>query len=160
GQADGIVELGQLLAVREAHRLAQVHDQVAGDVGLGFELLDVVFVGFGEDKPVDVLGVVAGGVAAMLGKLDREAMKRRGMQTLEEALDHELGPQVQSLDLVDDFRLEIAFDGGHEGSLAYECPRRRSEVGSRRSEIGDRNSSIIPRGDWRGSQCAVMTTGY
>ena len=78
-----VVELGQLLPVREAHRLAEVHHQVAGDVGLGLELLDVVLVGLGEDQPVDVLGVVAVRVAAVLAELDREAVKRAGVQPLQ-----------------------------------------------------------------------------
>jgi hypothetical protein len=59
GQADRVVELGQLLAVRVAHRPAQVHHQIAGDVRLGLELLDVVLVRLGVDQPVDVLRIVA-----------------------------------------------------------------------------------------------------
>ena len=56
GQADAVFELRQLLAIRVAHRAAQIHHQVAGDVGLGLELLDVVLVGLGVDQPVDVSG--------------------------------------------------------------------------------------------------------
>ena len=96
GQADGVLELGQLLAVRcTAIDARQVHDQVAGDVRLGLELLDVVLVGLGVDVPVEVLEVVAGDVLAVLGELDREALERAGVQAGQEALDDELGPQVE-----------------------------------------------------------------
>ena len=57
GQADGIVELGQVLAIGVAHRSAQIHHQIAGDVGLRLELLDVELVGLGVDQPVDVFGI-------------------------------------------------------------------------------------------------------
>ena len=65
--------------------------QIAGDVGLGLELFDVVLVGLGVDQPVDVLGIVARRVAAMLGELDREAVERAGVQPLQKALHDELG---------------------------------------------------------------------
>ena len=91
GQADCVVELGQFLPVRVAHRLAQIHGQIAGDVGLGLELLDVELVGLGKHQPVDVFGIVASGIAAMLAELDREPMERTGMQALQETADDELG---------------------------------------------------------------------
>ena len=97
GQADRVVELGQLLAVGVAHRAAQVHHQVAGDVRLGLELLDVVLVGLGVDQPVDVLGIVAGRVLAMLAELDREAVERAGVQPLQETLDDELARRSSRL---------------------------------------------------------------
>ena len=59
GQADAVLELGQLLAVGVAHRPGQVHHEVAGQVRLGLELLDVEPVGLGVDVPVDVGDVVA-----------------------------------------------------------------------------------------------------
>src|SRR5262245_21944455 len=114
-QADRVVELGQLLPVREAHRLTEVHHQVAGDVRLGLELLDVVLVGLGEHQPVDVLGVIALRVPPVLGEFDRESMERRRMQPLQKPFHHKLRAQIQPLDLVDDFRLEIFFDAGHAG---------------------------------------------
>ena len=110
-QADAVLELGQLLAVSVAHRPRQVHHQVAGQVGLGLELLDVEAVGLGVDVPVDVRDVVAGGVLAVLGELDRETLERAGVQPGDEALDDELGAQIQPRDLADHLGLQVFFGG-------------------------------------------------
>ena len=40
-------------------------------------------------------------------------MKRTGVQSLQKSLDDELGAQIEPLDLIDDFRFEVFFDGGH-----------------------------------------------
>src|SRR5208337_3674384 len=112
-QADAVLELGQLLAVGVTHRPRQVHHQVAGQVGLGLELLDVEAVGLGVDVPVHIRNVVARGVLAVLGELHREALERAGMQPRDKALDDELGAQVQPRHLADDLGLQILFGGGH-----------------------------------------------
>ena len=112
-QADAVFELRQLLAIGVAHRTAQVHHQVAGDVGLGLEFLDVILVGLGVDQPVDVLGVVAGGVLAMLAELDGEAVEGAGVQAVQKPPDDELRAEIQPLDLADDFGLQVVFGGGH-----------------------------------------------
>ena len=52
----------------------------------------------------------------MLAELYREAMERAGMQTLQEALHHELGAEVEPLYLLRDGGLEIFFNG-HEACL-------------------------------------------
>ena len=117
-QADGVLELGQLLPVGVGHRRAQVHDQVAGDVGLGLELLEVILVGLGVDVPVEVLEIVAGDVLAVLGELDGEALKRAGVQAGEEALDDELGPQIEPGDLADDFGPQVFLGGSHAAIIA------------------------------------------
>ena len=103
GEADRIVELRQLLPVRESHRLAEVHAQIAGDVRLRLELLHVVLVGLREHQPVDVFWIVPRRLLAMLRELDGEAMKGAGMQSLQESLDDELRAEVKPFDLVDDF---------------------------------------------------------
>ena len=114
--AGRVLELRQLVLVAVGHRPAQVHRQIAGNVRLGFELLDVVLVGFGVDEPVDVLRVVAVRVLAMLAELDREAMKRAGVESLHEPLHDELRAQIEPRDLTDHFRLQIFLDGGHGGA--------------------------------------------
>ena len=91
-----VVELGQFLAIGVGHRGAEVHRQVAGDVGLGLELFEVVFVGLGVDVPVEVLEVVAGDVLAVFGELDAEALERAGVQAGQKALDDEAGPRRSS----------------------------------------------------------------
>src|SRR6266700_1009267 len=76
GQAGGhhfaVVQLGQL-AGAVLHRFAAVEQEVSGVVGFLFVLLDVVTVGAAEDIPVQVARVVAVGVFAVLGELDRKA---------------------------------------------------------------------------------------
>ncbi len=116
-QADGVVELGELLAIGVGHRAGQVHHQVAGDVGLRLELLDVVLVGLGVDEPVDVVGIVPLRVLAMLAELHGEAVKRTRVQSLQETLHNELRAQVEPRDLSNDFRLQILFRGRHEMQL-------------------------------------------
>ena len=80
GQADPILELGQLLSIGVTHRAREIHHEVAGEVRLGLELLDVESVGLGEDRPVDVRDIVARRVLTMLGELDRESLERAGMK--------------------------------------------------------------------------------
>ncbi len=116
GQADAVLELRQLLAVGVAHRPGEVHHEVAGEVGLGLELLDVEPVGLGEDRPVDVGDVVARGVLAVLGELDREPLERAGVQPRDEPLDDELGAQVEPRDLADHLGLEVFLGGAGQGA--------------------------------------------
>jgi len=91
--------------MREAHGLAEVHAKIAGDVGFGLELFDVVLVGLGEDEPIDVFGVVAVGIAAMFGEFHRKAMEWARVETLQKSFHHKLGAQIQPLDLINDLRL-------------------------------------------------------
>ena len=116
-QADAVLELRQLLAVSVAHRAGEVHHQIAGQVGLGLELLDVEPVGLGVNVPVDVGDVVAGRVLAVLGKLDREPLERAGVQPGDEALDDELGAQVEPGDLADHLGLQVFFGGAGQGNV-------------------------------------------
>ena len=116
GQADAIFELGQLLAVGVSHRPREVHHQVAGQVGLGLELLDVEPIGLGEHRPVDVGDVIARGIFPMLGKLDREPLERAGVQARDEALDDELGAQVEPRNLADHLGLEVLLGGACQGN--------------------------------------------
>ena len=137
GQADRVLELGQFLAIGVAHRSRQVHHQVAGQVGLGLELLDVEAIGLGVDVPVDVRDVVARGVLAVLRELDREALERAGVQTRDEPLDDELGAEVEPGHLADDLGLQVLFGGsGHQRAPAAGSrhARRVRPVGLPRSE--------------------------
>ena len=53
----------------------------------------------------------------MLTEFYREALERAGVQPLQKAFDDELGTQVQSLDLVNNFRLEVFFNSGQGKTL-------------------------------------------
>ena len=70
-----------------AHALAGVQQQVADQVGLVLELLQIVFVGPAEDFPIEIAEIVAGGILAMLGELDRKAVERAAMDARHIALD-------------------------------------------------------------------------
>ena len=134
GEADGVIELGQLLAIGVGHRGAEVHHQIAGDVRLGLELFEVVFVGLGVDVPVEVFEVVAGDVLAVFGELDAEALKRAGVQAGQKAFDDEAGAQVEPRHLADDVGSQILLGSGHAfiitncGEKAFVCPRRSKDL--------------------------------
>ena len=89
-QANRVVELRQLLPIRVRHRLAEIHREVAGDVRLRLELLDVILVGLGIHEPIDIVRIIARRVLAMLAELDRETVKRAGMQPVQKPLHDEL----------------------------------------------------------------------
>src|SRR5690606_2836814 len=74
GEAARVVHLGDL-AGAEVHRGGAVEEEVGDEVGVLLVLLDVILVGAAEDLPVEVAGVVAGGVFAVLGELDGEAVE-------------------------------------------------------------------------------------
>ena len=81
-----------------AHRPAGVQHEVAAEVGLVLEPLDVVAVGAREEPPVEVAGVVARGVLAVLAELDREAVVGAAVDALDESLDGGPGPELEALD--------------------------------------------------------------
>ena len=114
GQANAVVELGQLLAMRVGHALGEIHHQVPGDVGFRLVLLDVEAIGLGVDQPVDQLRIVALDVAAVFAEFDREPVKRAGVQTAQKTLDNEPRPQIQPSHTADDLRLQVLFDRWHE----------------------------------------------
>lgn len=103
------------------HRGRQVHHQIAGDVRLRLEFLDVVAIGLGINVPVEVLQIVAGRVLAMFRELDRKALEGAGMQAGEKPFDDELGPQVEPSNLGDDIRTKKTFRSGHIYSSSLEA---------------------------------------
>jgi hypothetical protein len=136
GEGDRVVEFRQLLAVGVGHRPARVDHEVAGDIGLGLEFLDVVLVGLGVDKPVDVLRIISGGILAMLAELDRKALVGAGMETLKKPADDELGAEIESGDLPHDLGLQIFLDCPHHASLTsrawgYRAPESRGPAARR-----------------------------
>src|SRR5690606_24960970 len=94
--------------------------------GLLLELLDVDPVRLGEDLPVDVSGVVAWHVLAVLRELDREAAVRRLVPAGREALDHEAGARLQLVDLGEDRRVQVL--GWCFHALAPHPPGRRARA--------------------------------
>ena len=78
------------------HRLADVHHQVATQIGLGLELFDIEAIRFGPYLPVEVANVVAGGVFPVLYEFDRMAEERAAVHARDETLDNVLGAQIEA----------------------------------------------------------------
>ena len=99
-----------------AHAAGDVDQHGAAEVGVLFELLDVVAVLLGPQLPVDVPGVVAEGVLAVLAKLDRLAEVGTAMHAGEETLDDVAGPHFQPRDPLDRVRMQKSSGIAHRGS--------------------------------------------
>ena len=82
-----------------AHALADIQHQLADQVRLVVVLLHVELVGAAEHFPVDVSQVVARRVLAVLGKLDREAVKGAAVQARHIAFHDVPSTQMQAFDL-------------------------------------------------------------
>ncbi len=106
-QADPVFKFRQLLSVSVPHRRREIHHEVARQIRLGLEFLDVKPVGLGVHVPVDVSNVVTGRVLAMLGEFHRETLERAGVQPRDEPLDNESCAQIQPRNLPDHLRLQI-----------------------------------------------------
>ena len=97
GQAGGddarVVELGDAAAA-VVHRLRHVQQHREVHVRLGLVLLDVEPVGARPHAPVHPADIVAGHVAAVLGKVHRGAEVRRLVQAVDEAVDDRASTRV------------------------------------------------------------------
>ena len=80
------------------HGRRGIDHQHALYVGLLLEALDVVLVAFGEDLPVDVPDLVAGGILFVFGELDAGAVMRTFVQTAQGPVGSLSGPEVQRLE--------------------------------------------------------------
>ena len=90
------------------HRLADVHDEPAIEVGFGLVLFEVEAAGAAVDFPIDVFDVVAGDVFAVLGELDAEAVVGTFVHAGEVALDEEPGLEFEAPDGGEDGGVEVA----------------------------------------------------
>jgi len=111
----------------EAHRSAVVHEQVAAKVRLVLELLHVATVRAGEQPPIEIPRVVAGGILAVFGKLDGEAVIGTAMEPRPKALDHHAGAQLQIANGHQGLRGDESFVGGDRHSQRVEGRRRRGK---------------------------------
>ena len=87
--------------------MAGIEQQATGEVGLFFELLEVIAIVFTKDLPVDVSQVVTWDVFSMLSELDRESVIRTSVQTGNKALDDQPSLQVQSVQSRQRLRIEV-----------------------------------------------------
>ena len=113
-EARRVIDFTQLLTIGVSHRRTQVHHEIPGDVRFRLEFLYVIFIGLRIDQPVDVLWVIARRVFAMLTKLHGKTLKRARVKSLQKSPNNELSSQVQSFNLVYDFRFEILLGSGHQ----------------------------------------------
>src|SRR5688572_6055483 len=72
GETARVIELAAVLK-GEAHRAAEIEDDVTAEVRFRLEFLEIEAVGAAEDAPVQAADVVAGDVVAILGELDAGA---------------------------------------------------------------------------------------
>lgn len=104
-------------AVAVVHRIADIDDEMRPQIRLGFVLLDVEFVGFRPDFPVEMPKVVARRVVAVLDELDAVPEEGTLVHAGQETLDDLLRPQLQRRDTGDRLgmqkptRIVFRFDG-------------------------------------------------
>ncbi len=89
-----------------AHAFAGVQEQMADQVRLVLELLQIILVGPPKNFPIEIAEVVAGGILAVLGELDREAVKGAAVHARHVALDGRPGAQRQALQPGEHGRIE------------------------------------------------------
>ena len=92
GGALGVFQLRARRGVAPvAHAFAGIQEQMADQVGFVLELLQIILVGPAEDFPIEIAKVVAGGVLAVLGELDREAVEGAAVDARHVSLDDRPG---------------------------------------------------------------------
>ena len=105
-QHRAVFELAHRRRAAIRHRRADVEQQVAFEVGLFLELLDVVTIAARVDLPVECGEVVAGQVLPVFRELDAEPLVGTSVQTRDEALDHRPRLQLHRPQPRDDRRVE------------------------------------------------------
>ena len=125
-----------------AHRPADVEQQVAVEVGLLLELLDVVAVAARVDLPVERRQIVAGQVLAVLGELDAEALERAAVQARQEALDDRPRLQLERAEPRDDRGIEKpqVARRGRRPSATCRCAGRGTASSSRSTIVSARDA--------------------
>ena len=114
GDGAGVVELGDF-AGAILHGLAAIEEEVGDEVRLLLVLLDVVAVAAAEDFPVEMPGVVAGDVFAMLRKLDGESAEGGAVRAGHVALDDAARLEPEVFGLLDGRGVEEGARGGGGG---------------------------------------------
>ena len=94
GKFIGMVNITVVLRWEE-HGTALVDENLTTEVGFLLELLYVEAVGAPIKMPVDVLGTLTVVVLAVVGELNREAVKRTFMPAGDESFNYLAGKKVQ-----------------------------------------------------------------
>ena len=119
-----------------AHRAADVEQEVAIEVRLLLELLDVVAIAARVDLPVDRRRSSPGMVLPVLGELDAEALERAAVQARQEPFDDRPRLQLERAEARDDRRIEkLGVRARVELAIAYIPLFGTGTVSSSRSTI-------------------------
>lgn len=106
GAASGAGGFGET-AGAVAHAAGGVDQDQEVEVGLLLVLLEIELVAAAVDLPVKVADVVAGGVGAVLGEFNAEALEGRAVQAARQALDDHAGPQFERAKTRKGLRVEV-----------------------------------------------------
>ena len=83
-------------ALREIHRGRSINQNMATQIGFLFVALHEILIGARQQFPVEMPRALAGVVLSMLGKLNRETVKRTFVQTCNEAFHSLFGQQLET----------------------------------------------------------------
>ena len=151
----------QLRRSARGHRRRGVDEQGDGDVLLLDEQLDEQALEPGVDVPVELAQVVAEGVVAVVGELDRLAALDAPATALEPAADRRAHQHQQPLELaqerlVEDGRVDVARE--ERRALAGDRPARGRRVVSGRQRTVHRPARRVVRVGTRGYSTVGATT--
>ena len=100
---DCVFEFGKVVFVFLVHRETGVDYQIRVLVGVGAELLDVIFIRSSPQPPIDMGNFISVVVLAVVGKLYRESLERASVKSGNKAFYNELGLEIQPRNLADHF---------------------------------------------------------
>ena len=115
GQRAGVFEFIER-ARPVTHAAGNIDQQRRAEVRVFFVLLDVIAILLGPDLPIDVPQIVAGGVLAVLAKLDRLAEKGTAVDARQKSLDHVARAHLEPANPGDRLRMQKSFGIGHRAS--------------------------------------------
>ena len=101
----------------KSHRPAQVDKQVTTQIRFVFKSLDIVTVAAGKQLPIKVSQVVANGVLAIVGELNRKSMVGASVKPRHKSLNDNFRAKLKVLDTHDRFRRNAR--SGSRGRLKF-----------------------------------------
>ena len=128
-EASGVIEAGAGGWVTgELHRGGGIDDEIAAEIGIGFELADEELIGATEDAPVEVFDVIAWGILPIFGEFDGGAAGSGAVLAVDVAehgvadMEHQLGearngPMIEEVGFAHGLRSWGRIFVGMRGSL-------------------------------------------
>ena len=96
-----------------AHAFTDIDEEIANQVGLGFELFEINFVRFAKHFPIDITKIVARRVFAMFGEFDRLPSIGAAVHPREIPINDVPGAQFKTSELRERAGIEIGWGGLH-----------------------------------------------